>query len=102
MATNIIKPKVGEFIVFAETWRGKVAEVTKVTEHTLTYKEEDYDRETRMNLTGAVFSGPKHVAELLAQQLKSSRAQYQEEHNASALRRNERDAKFIAAAGAQS
>lgn len=91
--TYKLNPKVGDYAVF--TWRGKAVEITKVTDKTLSYTSPGWKRDTRVALTGIAFTGPKDIADKLAEKLKSSSALCSEERRNSELRRAERDRKLI-------
>lgn len=86
--------KVGNFVVVENYGTYAVRQVARITELTYFYAA------GRGRLTDVLFSGPKDQANLLAQQLSSSRAQYYEDQRAAGQRRDERNQKFIAAANA--
>lgn len=97
-ATGDPKPSIaaGDFVVTKERYSINVHFVMKVTPQSFYHMRGM--RETRQSSANVVFSGPEHVANKLAAQLTSSRAQKSDDERRAYERREERDTKFINAA----
>lgn len=89
----MVKPKDGEFVVFKGRYSFYVHQVVRVTSQLYFYK--DGDRERRARMDELIFAGTKDVANNLAAQLTSSRAQYDQECRSAYERRTNREAQLI-------
>lgn len=98
-----VEPIVGQWAVFRASYCYDVGQITKVTAKTISYLGLIWDGslsscEGRRERSGVVFAGSETASKLLLEQLRSSRAKYNEDQRQAGIRRNERDAKLIAEA----
>lgn len=91
------QPKDGDFVVAQTRWEtASVRKVTKISATVYYYTDDYYQRSRRARLDEIVFVGSDEAAaKRVAEQLKSSEAQYQQDCNGAASRRQKRDAEFI-------
>jgi hypothetical protein len=94
----MIKPKDGDFVVVQSRWETAVRKVIRISASIYYYDDGYFNRERRARQDEIIFAGDEASAKLLCERLKSSEAQYQDECNKSILRREKRDAEFIAKA----
>lgn len=92
--------KAGDFVVFVKGafHSVRMAQVDRVTAQTVYYTETGRwsSGKSQCDKRGVKFSGSEEIAKRLYDQLVSSNAQYDEEQRKAALRKQERDQKFIA------
>jgi hypothetical protein len=95
-----VKPKDGDFVVAQSRWNTEVRQVIKVSASVYYYKSDWRNKEMRARLDEVLFAGSEAAAKRLREQLVSSEAQYSNDCKNAALRRQGRDADFIAKASA--
>lgn len=94
MAENVVVA-VGDFIVCDREWAVDVGYVSKVTEKMVMYDSYPGGRVARNKI---MFAGPEKIAKHLAEQIRSSNAQESGDRAAARLRKEKRNAEFIASA----
>lgn len=93
-----------DFVVVRDSWDIQVVQAIRVTKQMVFYMDTYWSkpRERRLRLQDVIFSGQEAAAKRLCEQLKSSKAQREQDTQAAYNRQAKRDEGFIAAANSDS